>query len=69
MKFFSIDKIDTSICGTGDAFSSLIALEILRKNNIKNSIDKIQKLLFEQIKTQQLHQGLNEISIEKLKLK
>lgn len=67
--FFSIKKIDISICGTGDAFSSLIAIEVLRKNKIKDSIDKIQKIILKQIKSQNLHDGLNEISTEKLKLK
>lgn len=68
-KFFSIKKINTLICGTGDAFSSLIAIEMLRKNKIKNSIDKIQKAILKQIVSQNLHEGLNEISTEKLILK
>lgn len=68
-KFFSIKKIQTEICGTGDAFSSLIALEMLRKNDLKKSIPKIQQKLLKQIEKQNLHHGLNEISIENLKIK
>lgn len=68
-KFFSIKKIQTQICGTGDAFSSLVALEMLKKNDLKKSIPKIQQKLLKQIEKQKLHQGLNEISTENLKIR
>lgn len=66
--WYDVECVDVKICGTGDAFSSLISFEILRKNSLEYSIDKIQKKLLESIKLQHLHNGLNEISTENLKL-
>ena len=68
-KWFKVEKINTKICGTGDAFSSLLAVELLKKRTISSSIDKIQKLLFKSIKSQDLHNGLNEIKTVNLKIK
>ena len=64
----SFEKIDIKICGTGDVFSSLVASELTKGEKLENSIDKIQKLLAENIKKQEKQDGLNEIQLENFRI-
>lgn len=66
--WYSIDFVDTKICGTGDAFTSLLTVELIREKDISNSIFKIQENLKDEIETQELHIGLNEIQVKNLKI-
>lgn len=66
--WYSIDFIDTKICGTGDAFTSLLTIELLRGKDISTSIKKIKESLKEAIENQDLHSGLNEIEVENLRI-
>jgi len=68
IKWFESEKIDIKICGTGDVFSSLVASELTKGEKLENSIDKIQKLLAENIKKQEKQDGLNEIQLENFKI-
>ena len=68
IKWFESKKIDIKICGTGDVFSSLVASELIKGENLENSIDKIQNLIAENIKKQQKQDGLNEIQLENFKI-
>ena len=68
IKWFENEKIDIKICGTGDVFSSLVASELTKGEKLENSIDKIQKLLAENIKKQEKQDGLNEIQLENFKI-
>lgn len=68
IKWFESKKIDIKICGTGDVFSSLVTSELLNRENLENSIDKIQKLISENIKNQEKFDGLNEIQLENFKI-
>ena len=68
IKWFESEKIDIKICGTGDVFSSLVASELTKGEKWENSIDKIQKLLAENIKKQEKQDGLNEIQLENLRI-
>lgn len=65
IKWFESEKVDIKICGTGDVFSSLVASELIKGENLEYSIDKIQKLLFKNIEKQD---GLNEIQLENFKI-
>lgn len=67
-KWFEKDKIEVKISGTGDAFSSLVTNELLKDENLEKSIDKIQDLLYENIKNQEKFEGLNEIKLENFKI-
>ncbi|MFT4445758.1 PfkB family carbohydrate kinase [Parvimonas sp. G1967] len=67
-KWFEKGKIEVKISGTGDAFSSLITSELLNRENLENSIDKIQDLLFVNIEKQTKYKGLNEIQLENFKI-
>ena len=68
IKWFESEKIDIKICGTGDVFSSLVASELTKGEKLENSIDKIQKLLAENIKKQEKQDGLNEIQLENFRI-
>lgn len=68
IKWFENKKIDIKICGTGDVFSSLVASELTKGEKLENSIDKIQKLLAENIKKQEKQDGLNEIQLENFRI-
>lgn len=68
IKWFESKKIDIKICGTGDVFSSLVASEFIKGENLENSIQKIQTLLFENIVKQEKQDGLNEIQLENFKI-
>ena len=68
IKWFESKKIDIKICGTGDVFSSLVASEFIKGENLENSIQKIQNLLFENIIKQEKQDGLNEIQLENFKI-
>lgn len=63
-----IKKVEMKICGTGDAFSSLISVCAVKDKNLKDSISKIQDLLYYTICNKELSDGLNEINTEFLKL-
>ncbi|MFP5453485.1 bifunctional hydroxymethylpyrimidine kinase/phosphomethylpyrimidine kinase [Parvimonas sp. G1604] len=67
-KWFEKDKIEIKISGTGDALSSLVTNELLKDENLEKSIDKIQDLLYENIKNQEKFDGLNEIQLENFKI-
>lgn len=67
-KWFESKKIDIKICGTGDVFSSLVASEFIKGENLENSIQKIQNLLFENIIKQEKQDELNEIQLENFKI-
>ena len=67
-KWFEKDKIEVKISGTGDTFSSLVTNELLKDENLEKSIDKIQDLLYENIKNQEKFEGLNEIKLENFKI-
>lgn len=67
-KWFEKGKIEVKISGTGDAFSSLVTSELLNGENLENSIDKIQDLLFVNIEKQAKYKGLNEIQLENFKI-
>ncbi|WP_288979227.1 bifunctional hydroxymethylpyrimidine kinase/phosphomethylpyrimidine kinase [uncultured Parvimonas sp.] len=67
-KWFETEKIDIKICGIGDTFSSLVTSELLKGENLENSIDKIQKLLLENIQKQEKIDGLNEINLQNFKI-
>ena len=67
-KWFEKDKIEVKISGTGDAFSSLVTSELLKDENLEKSIDKIQDLLYENIKNQEKFESLNEIKLENFKI-
>ena len=67
-KWFESKKIDIKICGTGDVFSSLVTSELVKGEKLENSIDKIQKLISENIKKQEKFEGLNEIQLENFKI-
>lgn len=68
IKWFESEKIDIKICGTGDVFSSLVASELVKGEQLENSIQKIQTLLFENIEKQEKYEGLNEIQLENFKI-
>ena len=68
IKWFESEKIDIKICGTGDVFSSLVASALTKGEKLENSIDKIQKLLAENIKKQEKQDGLNEIQLENFRI-
>ena len=68
IKWFESKKIDIKICGTGDVFSSLVASELVKGEQLENSIQKIQTLLFENIEKQEKYEGLNEIQLENFKI-
>ena len=68
IKWFESEKIDIKICGTGDVFSSLVASELTKGEKLENSIDKIQKLLAENIKKQEKQDGFNEIQLENFRI-
>ena len=68
IKWFESKKIDIKICGTGDVFSSLVASEFIKGENLENSIQKIQNLLFENIIKQEKQDELNEIQLENFKI-
>lgn len=68
IKWFESEKVDIKICGTGDVFSSLVASELLKGEKLENSIDKIQKLITENIRKQEKQHGLNEIQLENFKI-
>ena len=68
IKWFESKKIDIKICGTGDVFSSLVTSELLNGENLENSIDKIQKLISENIIKQEKQDELNEIQLENFKI-
>lgn len=67
-KWFEKDKIEVKISGTGDSFSSLVTNELLKDESLEKSIDKIQDLLYENIKNQEKFEGLNEIKLENFKI-
>lgn len=67
-KWFESKKIDIKICGTGDVFSSLVASDFIKDENLENSIQKIQNLLFENIIKQEKQDELNEIQLENFKI-
>ena len=66
--WFEIDKIPIRICGTGDAFSSLVTISVLKGEKLEYSISKIMELLYNSIKSQKLHDKLNEISTADLSM-
>lgn len=68
IKWFESEKIDIKICGTGDVFSSLVASELIKGENLEYSIDEIQNLLFKNIEKQEKFEGLNEIQLENFKI-
>lgn len=68
IKWFESKKIDIKICGTGDVFSSLVASELVKGEQLENSIQKIQTLLFDNIEKQEKYEGLNEIQLENFKI-
>lgn len=68
IKWFESKKIDIKICGTGDVFSSLVTSELVKGEQLENSIQKIQTLLFENIEKQEKYEGLNEIQLENFKI-
>ena len=68
IKWFESKKIDIKICGTGDVFSSLVTSELVKGEQLENSIQKIQTLLFENIIKQEKQDGLNEIQLENFKI-
>lgn len=68
IKWFESEKVELKICGTGDVFSSLVASELVKGEQLENSIQKIQTLLFENIEKQEKYEGLNEIQLENFKI-
>lgn len=68
IKWFESEKVELKICGTGDVFSSLVASELVKGEQLENSIQKIQTLLFENIIKQEKQDGLNEIQLENFKI-
>lgn len=68
IKWFESKKVELKICGTGDVFSSLVASELVKGEQLENSIQKIQTLLFENIEKQEKQDGLNEIQLENFKI-
>lgn len=68
IKWFESEKVELKICGTGDVFSSLVASELVKGEQLENSIDKIQDLLFKNIEKQEKFEGLNEIQLENFKI-
>lgn len=68
IKWFESKKVELKICGTGDVFSSLVASELVKGEQLENSIQKIQTLLFENIEKQEKYEGLNEIQLENFKI-
>ncbi|WP_455093312.1 PfkB family carbohydrate kinase [Parvimonas micra] len=68
IKWFESEKVELKICGTGDVFSSLVTSELVKGEQLENSIQKIQTLLFENIIKQEKQDGLNEIQLENFKI-
>lgn len=66
--WYEVDFVDTKICGTGDVFASLVTIEMIRGNDLRNSISKIKNIIKETIENQDLKEGLNEIEIANINI-
>lgn len=66
--WYYIDFVDIKICGTGDIFASLVAIELIRGKDLRDSIFKIKQIIKKTIESQNLTDGLNEIEIKNIEI-